>query len=277
MTLLKTIFRNFMTGLTSLGMISGWGAALGTAAIATSTPAAACGTEPYVGSICTFAFDFCPGGYVQADGRLLPVSEYTALYSLLGSTYGGDNTNFAVPDFRGRTAVGKGIGPGLNAIQLAQKVGQQTIILEAAQVPLKQHAHAATFHGTGGASNHVSIPASAGSLGVTSKLQAIQAPGTAQPQTGKFLGMGGSGNQQAPIYATSNATTTAVDLGGLEVKLTGSAGHGPIDFDVITGITGGTVSVQSAEALPTKGVSIQSPGLGATVCIATYGLYPSKP
>ncbi|WP_311272921.1 MULTISPECIES: tail fiber protein [unclassified Rhizobium] len=278
MTLLKTSIHSVVSGLASLGMISGWGAALGVAAIATATPAAACNSEPYIGSICTFAFDWCPRGYMQADGRQLAVREYTALFGTIGFTYGGDNTNnFRLPDLLGRTVIAKGKGEGLDLINLAQKVGKQSIVLSDSQVPLKAHTHTATFIGSGAGSKPVTVPASAGSLGVTSKLEALQVAGVAQPQTGKFLGMGGSGTQQAPIYATSTTTTTAVELGGLEVKVTGTAGHGAFQFDVPTGITGGTVSVAPAVALATAGVSTQSPGLGMTVCIAVEGLYPSRP
>ncbi|MGV1753985.1 phage tail protein [Agrobacterium sp. CG674] len=106
MTLLKTSLRSVVSGLASLGMVSGWGAALGVAAIATATPGAACNSEPYIGSICTFAFDWCPRGYMQADGRQLAVREYTALFGTIGFTYGGDNTNnFRLPDLLGRTVI----------------------------------------------------------------------------------------------------------------------------------------------------------------------------
>lgn len=278
MTLLKTSLRSVVSGLTSLGMVSGWSAAFGVAAIATATPAAACNSEPYIGSICTFAFDYCPQGYAQANGQVLPIDQNQILYTLLGSRYGGDGrANFALPDFRGRSAIGKGQGLGLGEIFLAEQVGQQTIVLNENQVPLRAHTHSATFTGTGGESTPVYIPPSAGSLNVTSKLQALQVTGAAQPQAGLFLGMGGGGTQQAPIYATSTATTTAVELGGLEVKLTGTAGHGAVQFDVDTGITGGIVSVAAAGMSPSATVSTQSPAIGMTVCIATTGLYPTRP
>lgn len=259
-------------------MASGWGAALGVAALATATPAAACGTEPYLGAVCTFAADWCPPEYLPANGQLLSIREYAALFATIGNRYGGNGANdFAVPDFRGRMAVGKGQATGFSVVQLAEKVGQQAVQLMPGQVPLVPHSHTATFAGTGEVSRHVSIPASPGSLGVTSKLEALQVTGTAQPLAGKFLGMGGGGNQQAPIYATSSATTTAVALGGLEVNLTGTPGHSAFEFEVKTGITGGNVSVAPAGSPATANVSTQSPGLGVTVCIATSGLYPPRP
>ena len=173
--------------------------------------------------------------------------------------------------------VGTGQSVGLDNILLGQKVGQSSIVLNENQVPLRPHTHTATFTGTGGGNNTITVPASAGSLGITATLSAVQTPGVAQPRTGSLLGMGGSGNQAATIYVPSNSTATQVQLGGLDVKLTGSSGNGPIQFNVPTGITGGTVAVASAAASPSAGVSTQSPGLGLTVCIATNGLFPPRP
>ncbi|OPH17381.1 hypothetical protein FE88_32495, partial [Azospirillum brasilense] len=84
-----------------------------------STPAAACNVEPYIGTICTYAFDWCPQGYVVADGRTLAVRENQALFALIGYRYGGNNADlFAVPDLRGRAAIGSGTGPGLANIAI---------------------------------------------------------------------------------------------------------------------------------------------------------------
>ncbi len=69
---------------------------------------ASCGTQPFVGQICTFAFNFCPKGFLLAAGQLLPIAnENVALFAVLGNVFGGDGrTTFALPDLRGRTAVG---------------------------------------------------------------------------------------------------------------------------------------------------------------------------
>ena len=68
---------------------------------------ASCGITPFIGQICTFAFNFCPRGFAPADGSLLSISENTALFALIGNLYGGDGqTTFALPDLRGRTTVG---------------------------------------------------------------------------------------------------------------------------------------------------------------------------
>lgn len=279
MTFLKSSSRRILAGVTSLAMGNiGWATAMGTLAIATATPAAACGPEPYIGTICTVAFDWCPNGYLPANGQTLSVAGDQALFALIGYTYGGNNgSDFALPDLRGRAVIAKGQGPGLNHVGFAKAVGQQAVLLSEGQVPLRSHTHPANFQGTGGGTTQVSVPARPGTLGITSKLQAVQVPGAALPQAGLFLGMGGSGNQQATIYATATTTTTAVDLGGLEVKLTGAEGHGPVDFSIQTGITGGTVAVAPVQVSPNQAVSTQSPAIAMTVCIANDGLYPPRP
>ncbi|NVZ09882.1 phage tail protein [Allochromatium humboldtianum] len=100
-------------------------------------PALACSSESYIGSVCIVAFGFCPQGYAEANGQLLPISQNTALFSLLGNYYGGDGrSNFALPDLRGRTPVHVGQGPGLaNWIELASQGGAETVTLTPSQLP----------------------------------------------------------------------------------------------------------------------------------------------
>ena len=71
-------------------------------------------SEPYIGQISIYAFNFAPRGWMPCDGRLLPIAQYQALFALIGTTYGGNGvTTFALPDLRGRIVVGPGNGPGL--------------------------------------------------------------------------------------------------------------------------------------------------------------------
>ena len=103
-------------------------ATLTSAIMATAAPAAHAGPEEYLGEIVTVGFNFCPRGTLEADGRLLPISDNTALFSLLGTTYGGDGrTTFALPDLRGRTIIGAGQGPGLPDYRLGQKGTTSTL------------------------------------------------------------------------------------------------------------------------------------------------------
>lgn len=86
--------------------------------------------EPTLGQIAMFAGNFAPRGWAFCDGSLLPISQHNALFSILGTIYGGDGrSTFALPDLRGRVAVHAGTGPGLRPVQLGQKLGmEQTTI-----------------------------------------------------------------------------------------------------------------------------------------------------
>jgi microcystin-dependent protein len=87
---------------------------------AISAPAFACGTEPFLGEICTVSFNFCPRGYAPADGAQLPISTNNALFALLGTQFGGDGVQtFALPDLRSRSIVGGGMGAGPNLANIA--------------------------------------------------------------------------------------------------------------------------------------------------------------
>ena len=82
---------------------------------------------PLIGEIIMFAGNFAPRGWAFCDGQLLSISQNTALFSILGTTYGGDGrTTFGLPDLRGRVPVGEGIGPGLPSIGLGAQGGSTT-------------------------------------------------------------------------------------------------------------------------------------------------------
>ncbi|MFG6442749.1 phage tail protein [Roseateles sp. LKC17W] len=120
---------------------------------------ATCSTEPILGSICMFAGNFCPRSYAEAAGQTLAISQNTALFSILGTTYGGNGqTTFALPDLRGRSAIGDGQGPGLSQVGLGERAGTETVTLNVSQMPV--HSHAAVARGTTGAGTTDS-PASA--------------------------------------------------------------------------------------------------------------------
>ena len=95
-------------------------AALGTI----SAPAQA--RDPFIGEIMQFGSNFCPRGWAKANGQLLRISQYSALFALLGTTYGGDGrTTFGLPDLRGRVVIGPGEGPGLSEYRWGQKGGTE--------------------------------------------------------------------------------------------------------------------------------------------------------
>lgn len=97
--------------------------------------------EPFIGQIQPYGFDFAPRGWVRCDGQLLAISSNAALFSLLGTAYGGDGrTTFGVPDLRGRSMIHQGQGPGLPVYQMGQKAGQNSISLNNQNMPAHVHA-----------------------------------------------------------------------------------------------------------------------------------------
>lgn len=97
--------------------------------------------EGYIAQILFFAGNFAPRNWAFCQGQILSIAQNTALFSLLGTTYGGNGqTTFALPDLRGRVAVGTGQGPGLSSITLGQVAGTETTSLLVTQLPAHTHA-----------------------------------------------------------------------------------------------------------------------------------------
>ncbi|QIA08489.1 phage tail protein [Draconibacterium halophilum] len=97
-------------------------------------------SEPYIGEIRMFAGNFAPRGWSFCVGQLLAISQNDALFSLLGTIYGGDgSTTFGLPDLRGRVPVHAGSGPGLSPRQLGSKFGAEQVTLNANQLPSHKH------------------------------------------------------------------------------------------------------------------------------------------
>jgi microcystin-dependent protein len=96
--------------------------------------------DPFVAEIRIFPFNFAPRGWAWCDGQLLPLSQNTALFSLLGTTYGGNGkSNFALPDLQGRAPMHPGQGPGLSLHDLGETGGSETVSLLESEIPA--HAH----------------------------------------------------------------------------------------------------------------------------------------
>jgi microcystin-dependent protein len=96
--------------------------------------------DPFVAEIRIFPFNFAPSGWAWCNGQLLPISQNTALYSLLGTTYGGNGkSNFALPDLQGRVPMHPGQGPGLSLYDLGQTGGSETVSLLESEMPAHSH------------------------------------------------------------------------------------------------------------------------------------------
>lgn len=96
--------------------------------------------SPFIGQIQMFGFNFPPRGWAHCDGQLLSISSNSALFSLLGTTFGGDGrTTFGLPGLRGRSAVHVGNGPGISTITWGEKGGAENVTLSVAQMPSHNH------------------------------------------------------------------------------------------------------------------------------------------
>jgi microcystin-dependent protein len=97
-------------------------------------------SSPFVAEIRIFPFNFAPRGWAFCNGQLLPLSQNTALFSLLGTTYGGNGqTTFALPDLQGRAAMQQGQGPGLSLRDLGEQSGSPTVTLQTSEMTLHPH------------------------------------------------------------------------------------------------------------------------------------------
>jgi len=97
-------------------------------------------SDPFLGEIILVPYNFAPLGWAFCEGQLLPINQNQALFSLLGTTYGGDGrTTFALPDLRGRVPISSGQGPGLQNYELGQTGGEETVTLTGNQVGAHSH------------------------------------------------------------------------------------------------------------------------------------------
>ena len=143
--------------------------------------------DPAIAVITMFASDFAPRGWAFCAGQLLPISQNQALFSLLGTTYGGNGTtNFALPDLRGRTPIHWGQGPGLSQYSLGQRAGQENVTLVLSNLPT--HTHTGNFN-----------------FGVSSNAANTDEPGDGVPANGSttaYLSGGAISGQLGGVSAT---------------------------------------------------------------------------
>jgi microcystin-dependent protein len=131
--------------------------------------------EAYLGQILLVPYNFAPRGFAFCQGQILSISQNTALFSLLGTTYGGNGqTTFALPDLRGRIPVGQGQGPGLSIYDLGQMDGAESINLAITEIPAHSHAIKGSPLAADVSQVASAAPASTGSLN-------LYAPGSSSP------------------------------------------------------------------------------------------------
>ena len=147
--------------------------------------------DPFVAEIRIFGFNFAPKGWALCDGQILPLSQNTALFSLLGTTYGGDGkSNFALPNLQGNAPMHPGQGPGLSLHDLGETGGSQTVSLLESEIPSHSHGllcNAAVANRTNPAGNSIARVSSgapyapAGSTSAQLAPQALTPAGSDQP------------------------------------------------------------------------------------------------
>ncbi|WP_263408587.1 phage tail protein [Terriglobus tenax] len=233
--------------------------------------------DPFIGEIRAVGFDYAPADWAPCDGRLLQVSQYQALFALLGTMYGGNGTStFGLPDLRGRSVIGAGIGanPPLAPVVQGTKYGAQQAQLLLSNMPT--HNHIAMVNDPGhahlaGMPSHThtfAVPCAASATTATSTdpngnvlctTQAIEDAITNSP-----LGVDPG---PLPLYAsTAGGTMASANTGTPSVTATTSTSVSTTGISVVTANTG--------SGLP---FSIQSPGQGLYYIIALLGIWPTRP
>lgn len=205
--------------------------------------------EGTIGEVKIFAGNFAPRSWAYCEGQLMNVSQYTSLFSILSTIYGGDGrTNFKLPDLRGRVPVGVGTGPGLQAITLGQFGGAQYHTLTLNEMP--QHTHTAQATTSGATVG--------GTATATMKINNDEAE-TNVP-SGAYIGKPAAGHEIYMDEATAN--TLAADAITVDTS------------DLTVDVSGLTVSVSDAGS--SQMFSIMQPYLGMHWIICLDGIYPSR-
>lgn len=170
-------------------------------------------TQPYVGQMQLFGFNFAPSGWQQCNGQLLPISQYAALFSIIGTYYGGNGTsNFALPNMQGNVAVGVGQGIGLSQYVQGETGGGTSVTVTTSTMARHNHTLVATTTATGttatAAGNQLAVgSAGGGKQGGTAYAADIYSPNAASATTGlaplaiSLSGGNGAHNNMQPYLA----------------------------------------------------------------------------
>lgn len=167
--------------------------------------------EPFIGEIKMFAGNFAPRGWATCQGQILSIAQNTALFSLLGTTYGGNGqTTFALPDLRGRAPVHWGQGPGLPPFSLGQMAGQEAVTLLASNLPAHGHGVMASGDLAGATSAAGALLGAKGRGGVD-----VYASGGAATQLAPGTSSATGGSQAHPNLQPSLAIVFIIALEGI--------------------------------------------------------------
>lgn len=238
---MKSSFKLFMGGLA---------VASGLTFLNSSPAQATCSTTPYMSTVCWTMSYYCPDGYAEANGQLLSINQYQALYSLLGTAYGGDGrTNFALPDLRGRVNIGTGQGPGQTNVYLGQRVGQEEHTITVDNMP--SHSHSVVIN----------------DIIIDGHVTAVSDTGTEESPTDAFPAArpssGGTGKERKTYYSE--------DIGGTPVAMASDSVDLTISPNAIATEPALGKPVGNQEILP-----LRAPQVGVLACVAVRGIYPPR-
>ncbi len=165
--------------------------------------------DPFVGQISIVPYNFAPNGWMLCEGQILSITQNTALFSLLGTTYGGDGVHtFALPDLRGRVPVGTGQGPGLTPIILGEQLGAESYTMTIEQLPAHSHPLlASTLEAT-------VITPTGSALGSKARVPLYSAPSSMTTMAPESVGATG-GNQPYPVRNPSLGLNYIIALQGI--------------------------------------------------------------
>jgi microcystin-dependent protein len=184
---------------------------VGATVLATSTswsPLAAA-SEPFIGQIQYFPYNFAPRSWAFCNGQLLPISQNTALFALIGTFYGGDGrTTVGLPDMRGRAPIHPGQGPGLSRYAIGQKGGVETVTLTSNQVP--SHSH--TLFGTNNLGDQASPAGGALARDGRDQTYRNEAPDTDLVADSIATSGGGQPHNNMPPYLALNCNIALTGL-----------------------------------------------------------------
>ena len=186
--------------LTVGGLLLGLGA---------TSPVLAQADQQYLGQLIVVGYNFCPNGWMDANGQLLSIANYNALFALYGTTYGGNGTTtFALPDLQGRASIHQGTGPGLPTATQGQQIGSPSTTLTVSQMPAHNHALLAS---TGGPATP--SPQSLATYGTTPNVYA-GTPGAMTPMSASAIGSAGN-NLPFDQYQPSLVMRYCVAMNGI--------------------------------------------------------------
>jgi len=213
-------------------------------------PGTARAQEPFLGEIRWVGFNFAPRGWATCDGQIMSIAQNTALFSLLGTTYGGNGqTTFALPDMRGRAPVHPGQGPGLSPRDLGEVGGTETVTLTLSEMPLHSHTLAGHTHDI----PPLPVEVRASSFGAT------QASPGGNVLAKATIAQGGGLTPITNIYSTGLADVKLAAGAAVSAQGTTGAASGP------TTTAGGNAPHQNMQ-----------PFLGVNCIIALEGIFPSR-